>query len=86
MGRDEFFIADSLLGEPAMHLSGVSHQRFHASQQVAGSHTLHFLVPRDRAGAQQQLDEFDGGPRRLRDSGEYQRTLDTHREHALRAE
>jgi polar amino acid transport system substrate-binding protein len=43
-------------------------------------------VPRKRADAQQLLDEFDGGLRRLRDSGEYQRILDAHREHALRAE
>ena len=86
MGRDDFFIADSLLGERAIHLSGVSHQRFHVSRQAVGSHTLHFLVPRNRTDAQQLLDEFDGGLRRLRDSGEYQRILDAHREHALRAE
>lgn len=86
MGRDDFFIADSLLGERAINLSGVSHQRFHISRKAVGSHTLHFLVPRKRADAQQLLDEFDGGLRRLRDSGEYQRILDAHREHALRAE
>lgn len=86
VGRDDLFIADSLLGERAVHLSGVSHQRVHASRQAVGSHTLHFLVPRKRADAQPLLHQFDGGLRRLQDSGEYQRILDTHREHALRAE
>lgn len=86
MGRDDFFIADSMLGERAILLSGVNHQRFHTSQQAVGSYTLHLLVPRNRTGAQQLLDEFDSGLQRLQNSGEYQRILDIHHEHALRAE
>lgn len=86
MGRDDFFVADSLLGARAIHQSGVAGTRFSTSRGVVGSNTLHLLVPRNRAGAQQLIDEFDRSLRRLQESGEYARILDAHREHALSAE
>jgi polar amino acid transport system substrate-binding protein len=86
MARDDFFIADSLLGERAIRQSGLAAERFSESRGVVGSNTLHFLVPRNRASAQQLIDEFDDSLRRLQESGEYQRILDTHRKHALSAE
>jgi polar amino acid transport system substrate-binding protein len=86
LGRDDFFVADSLLGERAIRRSGVAEARLSESKGVVGSNTLHFLVPRNRAGAQQLIDEFDRSLRRLQESGEYRRILDTHRAHALSAE
>lgn len=86
MGRDDFFIADSLLGARAIRLSGLPGARFSESEGVVGSNTLHLLVPRNRAGAQQLVDEFDSSLRQLKESGEYRRILDTHRQHALSAE
>jgi polar amino acid transport system substrate-binding protein len=86
MGRDDFFVADSLLGQRAIHHSGLAPERFRESQGVVGSNTLHFLVPRHRPGAQQLIDEFDKALRQLQENGEYARILHSHRQHALSAE
>ncbi|MDG9925239.1 MULTISPECIES: transporter substrate-binding domain-containing protein [unclassified Pseudomonas] len=86
LGRDDFFVADSLLGERAIHRSGLAAERFSESQGVVGSNTLHFLVPRSRPGAQQLIDEFDKSLRLLQENGEYARILRAHRQHALSAE
>ena len=86
MGRDDFFVADSLLGQRAIHHSGLAPERFRESQGVVGSNTLHFLVPRQRPGAQKLIDEFDRALRQLQENGEYARILNTHRQHALSAE
>lgn len=86
LGRDDFFISDSLLGELAIHQANLPKARFHQSRTVIQRNTLHFLVPRQRTDAQQLLDVFNHHLRRLQDSGEYQRILDAHREHALGTE
>ena len=86
LGRDDFFIADSLLGERAIRQSGLEEKTFSESKGVVGSNTLHFLVPRTRVGAQQLIDEFNSSLHRLQESGEYRRIIDAHREHALSVE
>ncbi|HSX69902.1 MAG TPA: transporter substrate-binding domain-containing protein [Pseudomonas sp.] len=82
LGRDDFFVADSLLGERALRRSGIDASRVIASRGRVDSNTLHLLVPRNRAGGQQLIDEFNDALRRLRDSGDYRRIVDAHRGHA----
>ncbi len=83
MGRDDFFVADSLLGERAIRQSGTASAHFNTSRGIVGSSSLHLLVPRNRSDAQQLIDQFDSALRQLRESGEYQRIIDAHRKHAL---
>jgi len=86
LGRDDFFVADSLLGQRAIRQSGLATERFSESQGVVGSNTLHFLVPRNRPGAQELIEEFDRALHQLQENGEYARILRAHRQHALSAE
>ncbi|MDD0842792.1 substrate-binding periplasmic protein [Pseudomonas sp. Gutcm_11s] len=83
MGRDDFFIADSLLGERAIFLSGTGSASFNISRGSVGSSSLHLLVPRNRSDAQQLIDQFDSALRQLQESGEYARIIEAHRKHAL---
>ncbi|MBB1521128.1 substrate-binding periplasmic protein [Aquipseudomonas guryensis] len=79
LGRDDFFVADSLLGQQAIHLSGLDPGQFDSSQAVVSKHSLHFIVPRNHPRATQLIDDFNRGLQQLMANGEYQRILQAHR-------
>jgi polar amino acid transport system substrate-binding protein len=86
MGRDDIFVADSLLGQRASITQGWRQNASANPKGWSAATTLHFLVPRRRPGAQHLIDEFDRALRQLQENGEYARILHTHRQHALSAE
>lgn len=82
LGRDDFFVADSLLGQQAIRLSGIDPDDFESSQAVVSRHSLYFIVPRHHPQAAQLIRDFNHGLRKLMASGEYQRIIQAHRDHA----
>ncbi|MGL4315936.1 MAG: substrate-binding periplasmic protein [Pseudomonas sp.] len=81
MDRDDLFIADILLGQQAIRLSGIKATQFEISQGELSSYSLHLIVPRQHPHAAQLIAEFNRGLHKLMASGEYQRIVDTHRRH-----
>ncbi|MEO4047452.1 transporter substrate-binding domain-containing protein [Pseudomonas sp. CAU 1711] len=82
LGRDDFFVADDLLGQRAIRQAGVAHE-LQESRAVVARNRLHLIVPRNRPGAQALIERFNAGLTRLRDSGEYARIVQRHRTLAL---
>lgn len=78
LGRDDFFVSDSLLGQQAIQLSGLDPAEFESSTAVVSKHSLHFIVPRNHPRAIQLIDDFNRGLRQLVASGEYQRIIQVH--------
>lgn len=85
LGRDDFFVADDLLGQRALRQAGVANE-LQESQAVVARNRLHLIVPRNRPGARELIEQFNAGLGRLRDSGEYARIVQRHRTHALAAD
>ncbi|MDX5373134.1 MAG: transporter substrate-binding domain-containing protein [Pseudomonadaceae bacterium] len=85
LGRDDFFVADDLLGQQALRHAGV-HSRLRQSQTTLARNRLHLIVPRNRPGAQALMDSFNAGLQRLRDDGTYAQIVQKHRAHALAAD
>lgn len=81
MGRDDLFIADILLGQQAIRLSGMATTQFETSQTELSSYSLHLIVPRHHPQGAQLIATFNLGLKRLMDSGVYQRIIDAHRTH-----
>lgn len=82
LGRDDFFVADSLLGQQAIRLSGIDPNDFESSRAVVSRHGLYLIVPRNHPQAAQLIRDFNQGLRKLMANGEYQRIIQAHRDHA----
>lgn len=78
LGRDDFFVADSLLGQQAIRLSGIDPDDFESSQAVVSKHSLYFIVPRNHPRAAQLIRDFNHGLHTLMANGEYQRIIQAH--------
>lgn len=85
LGRDDFFVADDLLGQRAIRQAGLGVDALRESRATLARNSLHLIVPRNRPGARELIAQFDAALRRLRDNGTYARILRSHREHALNA-
>lgn len=79
MERDDLFIADVLLGQQAIRLSGIAATRFEISQGELSRYGLHLIVPRQHPRAAQLIADFNRGLHQLMANGEYQRIVETHR-------
>ncbi len=79
LDRDDLFIADALLGQQAIRLSGIAATQFEVSQSELNSYGLHLIVPRSHPQGAQLITNFNRGLQQLMASGEYQRIVDAHR-------
>lgn len=77
LGRDDFFLADLQLGLHALQSTGAARSRFHVSGSVLSRQTMHLIVPRSRPDAAQLIESFDRGLQALRESGDYQRLIES---------
>jgi len=77
LGRDDFFLADLQLGLHALQSTGAARSRFHVSGSVLSRQTMHLIVPRSRPDAAQLIESFDRGLQVLRESGDYQRLIES---------
>lgn len=76
LGRDDVFLADLHLGNYALQTTAAPRTSFHVSDTVVGHQTMHLIVPRNQAGADRLIQQFDRGLAALRASGEYRRLLE----------
>jgi polar amino acid transport system substrate-binding protein len=71
LGRNDFFVAGSLLAEAALREVGEPLSRLHRSQSAFGDTSLHLLVARSHPRAEQVLQQFNEGLALLRERGDY---------------
>lgn len=76
LGRDDFFLADLQLGRYALSSTAAPPRRFHISRSVLSGQTLHLIVPRNRPGAVELIEQFNMGLATLHANGEYERMID----------
>lgn len=76
LGRDDVFLADLHLGNHALQATAAPGTSFHVSDTIVGRQTMHLIVPRSQASAEQLIERFDRGLAALRASGEYQHLLE----------
>lgn len=76
LNRDDFFLADRLLGAAALHATGADLSLYRSSTTIFPNTTLHLMVSRQLPDAAALLQRFDQGLAQLRASGEYQRIIE----------
>lgn len=75
LNRDDFFVSDLRLGEAALRSTGQPASQFRRSRSLFNGNSLHFIVPRNHARAEELIEAFNAGLAVLRKSGEYQRII-----------
>lgn len=76
LGRDDFFIADRLIGETALQLSGARVGQIRRSDELVCISTLHLIVPRNHPRGATIIKQFNLGLAALQADGGYQRLIE----------
>lgn len=76
LGRDDFFLANTLLGDIVLRRMGDKSEGLRSSVTSFPSNTLHFLVARSYPQADKLLQRFNQGLATLQASGEYQQLIE----------
>jgi polar amino acid transport system substrate-binding protein len=74
--RDDFFLADALLGDAVLRRMGARQSALRTSTASFPSNTLHLIVPRNYPEAGKLLYSFNRGLAALQASGEYQQLIE----------
>ena len=74
--RDDFFVADRLLGQFALRDSGKPLTAFHTSGSSLPHSSLHFIVARQHPQAAELIERFNAGLAALQASGKYAQIIE----------
>lgn len=77
LGRVDFYIADALSGDEALRQAGVGAKVVRLAKPFDRAE-FYLIVPKNRAGADMLIADFNAGLKRLKDGGEYERILKRH--------
>jgi polar amino acid transport system substrate-binding protein len=76
LGRNDFFVATESLGDAALQSTAEPLSRVHRSRQSFGDNTLHVIVSRRHAGAEELVQTINQGLAQLHESGAYTRLIE----------